>query len=850
MAKYKIIPSSRTIVQSPISIGHKAEKGVEAIEFDLTAWVETYGSGTLTVIMRRWGDAIPYPIALKIDENNKATWTLSDIDTAKAGMAYAQLNYIVGDEVVKKSDIYTFRVMDSLTGEGEPPEAYESWLEHLQHLAAEAMAEVLDIEGVVTDKTLTVDGGIADAKAAGDALTLKADKSTTYTKTEVDQMIEDVEVETDTTLKITGAPADAAETGRQIGLIKADLADANKDVSAISKYVDLSGTVIAGQWRNGSFMDVEYLLTKTFDLTSYNGATILLTSYENTYADQYVFLNSADNVLSYKLGTDDYGTTGHEARLVIPDGAVTLASSTSKTASAPLISAKIIASIVSLEDVENEAQQRIAGDNALSDVQESISDAILNVSSGKDASIYYGTINLTKSFERGKVWDTGNNLEHPIADNKTCYYPEYFDGDKGVVTYDNTKYVLYASFYTQSKVYSTVRYTSDSPASIQELNRDNNPYCVISVRKIDNTNFDAVPTDVNGSINNRSIINNQLITPIEICVPEKSIAVVGHEYNIYWANLFKLDNPNNYDFYCTITPSISGAKNYGRFLRLTPASGDIGTHTVSIRIRRKGMDSNYLAHSIDLIVIADSALSNKKVMFIGDSLTDAGIYPAEIQFNLSNGDIESIGTRQDTVTINGTSYTVKHEGRAGWQVSDYVRNAATWKTDAENPFWDGTAFNFSYYMTQQGFSGVDIVCLNLGTNGVSSDKTVPGLEIMIDSIHAYDPNIIILVSLITPSASQTGWGYYAGLSSGQTFDIAAFNLRKAYIENFEGKTNLDVTEPYFNIDTEYDFTSEEVAASSRNPALMSIQTNNVHPSVYGYLKIADVYYANLLYRLA
>ena len=242
MAKYKIIPSSRTIVQSPISIGHKAEKGVEAIEFDVTAWVETYGSGTLTVIMRRWGDAIPYPIALEIDENNKATWTLSDTDTAKAGMAYAQLSYIVGDEVVKKSDIYTFRVMDSLTGEGDPPEAYESWLEHLTHFAAEAMAEVLDIEGIVTDKTLTVDGGIADGKATGDALALKADKSTTYTKTEVDQMIEDVEVETDTTLEVAGAAADAAETGRQIGLLKADLGAFNFFNGMLHGFIPTSGT--------------------------------------------------------------------------------------------------------------------------------------------------------------------------------------------------------------------------------------------------------------------------------------------------------------------------------------------------------------------------------------------------------------------------------------------------------------------------------------------------------------------------------------------------------------------------------------------------------------------------------
>lgn len=56
----------------------------------------------------------------------------------------------------------------------------------------------------------------------------KADKSTTYTKNEVDQKISDVEVETDTTLEVAGAPADAAETGRQIGLLKADLGALNK----------------------------------------------------------------------------------------------------------------------------------------------------------------------------------------------------------------------------------------------------------------------------------------------------------------------------------------------------------------------------------------------------------------------------------------------------------------------------------------------------------------------------------------------------------------------------------------------------------------------------------------------
>ena len=65
----------------------------------------------------------------------------------------------------------------------------------------------------------------------------KADKSTTYTKTEVDHMIEDVEVETDTTLEVAGAAADAAETGRQIGLLKADLGDAEGRLTQLDETI-------------------------------------------------------------------------------------------------------------------------------------------------------------------------------------------------------------------------------------------------------------------------------------------------------------------------------------------------------------------------------------------------------------------------------------------------------------------------------------------------------------------------------------------------------------------------------------------------------------------------------------
>ena len=63
------------------------------------------------------------------------------------------------------------------------------------------------------------------------ALAEKADQATTYTKKQVDQMIADVEVETDTTLSVSGAPADAKKVGDE-------LSDINESLDALDSKVD------------------------------------------------------------------------------------------------------------------------------------------------------------------------------------------------------------------------------------------------------------------------------------------------------------------------------------------------------------------------------------------------------------------------------------------------------------------------------------------------------------------------------------------------------------------------------------------------------------------------------------
>ncbi len=344
-----------------------------------------------------------------------------------------------------------------------------------------------------------------------------------------------------------------------------------------------------------------------------------------------------------------------------------------------------------------------------------------------------------------------------------------------------------------------------------------------------------------------------------IVFPRKVVAVIGHEFNMYYRNVVQCNNVDDYIIYCSISPNPSSIfnKNNTNMLsdcfRITPPEGSEGTYTLRLRLLDKVTGKTVAEKTTELHVIADTAVTGKKVMFIGDSLTDAGIYPAEIQHNLSNGGIISIGTRSDTVTIDGVSLTVNHEGRAGWASYDYTRSVPNYRTDVDNPFWNekSGAFDFSYYMTQQGYESVDVVCINLGTNGVNSDKTIPAIDEIIKSIHAYDSNIKIIVSLITQGATQSGFGINVGIMSGSKFDYDAITLVKQYIAKYDGvNANVDVSELYFCLDKLNDFDTRTEAVSARNPNTRVVQTNNVHPNKYGYLKFADVYYNNILYHLS
>lgn len=334
----------------------------------------------------------------------------------------------------------------------------------------------------------------------------------------------------------------------------------------------------------------------------------------------------------------------------------------------------------------------------------------------------------------------------------------------------------------------------------------------------------------------------------EFVVPSKSIAVVGHEYNIYYDCIL---NGMDFERY-TVKPSVSSAlsdtRYYEKFFRLVPQPNEVGNRYITLSLYDKKNFKFLTDVTFTLTIIPEAELTGKKVMFIGDSLTSAGVFAAEIQYIMSNGGIVSVGTRQTSVTIGGNSYTVNHEGRGGWSASDYTRSGASWPHDIENPFYDESEqeFSFEYYMNTTGVSKPDIVCIGLGTNG-----NISGLNdvmLMVQSIQAYDPDIPVLITLLAPPAYQDGYGYHNNDQNATEIKDRFLQCNSNYITNYENESqNLDIVELCFQFDRDHDYGTALIPASARNPMEMLVQTNNVHPSHYGYLHFADAYYNRLLY---
>lgn len=340
---------------------------------------------------------------------------------------------------------------------------------------------------------------------------------------------------------------------------------------------------------------------------------------------------------------------------------------------------------------------------------------------------------------------------------------------------------------------------------------------------------------------------------VEILLPSEAVAVEGMEFNIYHCNIIHGSRPlDYYDVRWDIDDTGVTMERFSECLRITPTADHLGDHTLTVQLKDRGTGTVCAEKAMTLHIIANAALSGKYVLYMGDSLTYSrgGLYAAEIQYNLSGGGLISIGSQDGSEALN-TIGVVKHEGYNGAAIGGFLAENVT--SASVNPFYnpDTGAFDLAYFMTAQGYTQLDAVCLNLGHNNIGNHVNgVADLRTLIEKIHAYHADLPILISLITPLAGQDAW-------RDNTYTAAQMrthwrNLIAAYLEAFDGEavSNVYLSAPYLAIDPDFDFPTETVARSSRDETQITRQSDGMHPNRIGTLKMADVYYANLLYRLA
>lgn len=335
---------------------------------------------------------------------------------------------------------------------------------------------------------------------------------------------------------------------------------------------------------------------------------------------------------------------------------------------------------------------------------------------------------------------------------------------------------------------------------------------------------------------------------IHCVLAPKINAVLGREFSIHFDNIFKVENWN--DYYVVANRYSSNLENYGDRFRVMPyrTTDDVFV----FRLMKNGVEVDKVStlfHTVD-----DTNKPNIKAMFIGDSFTDAGYYISEIK-NLMGDNLILYGTRQtDAEDSNGEIRTVRHEGRAGWSLADYltIQSKGSGSAYRFNEFFNPSTntFDFAYYMTRNsGYADVTDVFIKSAPNDFAAQETadtyIDKLVFIVDSIKSFNSNIRIHISIpIRGIKDGYGNGVFTHISETQYNDIIDGYALKI-IETYKNTDGVFLIPSNINFDRFYDFPHKVVQVSTRNPEQITVVAD-MHPNKYGYYRDSDMYYADII----
>lgn len=373
-----------------------------------------------------------------------------------------------------------------------------------------------------------------------------------------------------------------------------------------------------------------------------------------------------------------------------------------------------------------------------------------------------------------------------------------------------------------------------------------------------------------------------------IVLPSELYAVVGHEFVLYYNNILGAMRPEDFavttEFPSGSTlmnreePYIGAMFEWG--LRIMPQEKHIGNHTLTIKVFNRRTWNVVAIKSVTLVISEEKAFSDGRILIIGDSLTEACVYIAELERMLNNG-IKSVGTLNKSISFNGGTANLNTEGRSGACSYGYV-NREVVCGNYTNPFYNPDEtytltlddkysgegvyasalpvdnsgsksvishhFDFAYYMANSGVEEPDAVFINLGSNcgNRSSYKTAyMSFCAMVDRIRAYSATLPIFIHLWPPkseagSTDRKASGSVSGWVNKRTY---FYEIIQFFIDKFDGDSRVILVPTYTMIDPVYDFKRQTIPVSARNTEQVTLgQSDGIHPDTAGYLHMADSYF--------
>lgn len=153
-----------------LDIGRQGETQARQVVFDLSWMVERFGDGTAVLMHQRSQDGLPYQVEA-VQDGTTLTWTVTDTDTAYTGYGKAEIRWTVG-EALAKTVTYKTRVMESITGDTEIPDTYQSWYDQMVETVgqeAEQKAEAVARDAAVDAVSGYVEQASESAESASES---------------------------------------------------------------------------------------------------------------------------------------------------------------------------------------------------------------------------------------------------------------------------------------------------------------------------------------------------------------------------------------------------------------------------------------------------------------------------------------------------------------------------------------------------------------------------------------------------------------------------------------------------------------------------------------------------------